>query len=66
MKPVVISPEGDDAREFAVLSSLFAAGLERYHLRKPGWSAVQVEGWLQKVPAGSRSRIGLACLCASL
>ncbi len=59
MKPVVISPEGDDAREFAVLSSLFAAGLERYHLRKPGWSAVQVEGWLQKVPAGSRSRIVL-------
>lgn len=59
MKPVLISPEGDDAREFAVLHELFAAGLDRYHLRKPGWSAAKVESWLQQAPVGWRARIVL-------
>ena len=59
MKLVVISPEGDDARERDVLAALFAAGLERYHLRKPHASAAQLETWLRPLPAEARARIVL-------
>lgn len=59
MTPVLISPEGEDPREFAVLQALFAAGLDRYHLRKPGWSVAQVENWLRQAPAEWRARIVL-------
>ncbi|MSU65056.1 MAG: hypothetical protein EXS38_02895 [Opitutus sp.] len=59
MKLVVISPEGDDPREIAVLGALFAAGLERYHVRKPRWSALQLEGWLRNLPVEWRSRLVL-------
>jgi thiamine-phosphate pyrophosphorylase len=58
-KPVLVSPEGEDPRELAVLHNLFATGLERYHLRKPGWSLLQVEAWLKQVPDAWRSRIVL-------
>lgn len=59
MKPVLISPEGDDPREFEVLQALFAGGLDRYHLRKPGWSAAKVASWLQQAPVNWRPRIVL-------
>lgn len=59
MKIVVISPEGDEAREHAVLEALFAAGLERYHVRKPGWSREQVAAWLAAVPETWRQRLVL-------
>lgn len=51
MKLVVISPEHDDPREHAVLAVLFAAGLERYHVRKPRASADDVLAWVRMVPA---------------
>ncbi len=57
MKLVVISPEHDDARERDVLLALFAAGLERYHLRKPTWSREQMETWLRALPTEARARI---------
>jgi thiamine-phosphate pyrophosphorylase len=56
---VVISPEADDPRERSVLGALFDAGLERYHLRKPDWSAARAEAWLRALPAGWRDRIVL-------
>lgn len=59
MKLVVISPEHDEPRETAVLGALFAAGLERYHVRKPHWSAEQLAAWLHGVPAIWRPRLVL-------
>jgi thiamine-phosphate pyrophosphorylase len=56
---VVISPEGDDPRERAVLGELFAAGLDRYHVRKPRASAAELEAWIQCVPRRWRSRLVL-------
>ena len=49
MKLVLISPERDDSREIAVLGALLGAGLECYHVRKPHWSAAQVETWLRSL-----------------
>jgi thiamine-phosphate pyrophosphorylase len=59
MKLVVISPEHDEPREIAVLGALFAAGLERYHVRKPHWSAAQLETWLRALPVEWRPRLVL-------
>ena len=55
----VLSPEGDDPREGAVLAALFSAGLERYHVRKLLWSAVQLEAWLRALPAAWYPRLVL-------
>jgi thiamine-phosphate pyrophosphorylase len=57
MSLVLISPERDDLRELAVLDSLFAAGLERYHVRKPHASAAQLEAWLRQMPASWRPKL---------
>lgn len=59
MKLVVISPEGDDPRERAVLGELFAAGLERYHVRKPAWSREKLAAWLSALPDAMRARVVL-------
>jgi thiamine-phosphate pyrophosphorylase len=59
MKLVMISPERDDPREIAVLGALFAAGLERYHVRKPRWLAAQLETWLRALPTEWRTRLVL-------
>ena len=50
MKIVIISPEGDAPREHTVLAALCSAGLERYHVRKPGWPREQLAAWLAGVP----------------
>ncbi len=57
MKLIVISPEAIDAREHAVLASLFAAGLTSYHLRKPTWTRAELAGWLCALPSAFHSRI---------
>ena len=59
MKLVVISPEHDDPRETTVLGELFAAGLERYHVRKPAWSRSRLEAWLHTLPHTWRPRLVL-------
>lgn len=59
MKLAVVSPEGIEAREAAVLEGLFAAGLERYHVRKPAASAAELECWLLALPAAWRPRLVL-------
>jgi thiamine-phosphate pyrophosphorylase len=59
MKLVCISPEHDDPREVAVLGALFAAGLERYHVRKPHWPVAQLEAWLRALPTDWRTRLVL-------
>jgi len=55
----MISPEHDDPREIAVLGALLAAGLERYHVRKPHWPAAQLETWLRALPMEWRTRLVL-------
>ena len=59
MNIVVISTPGERPNEVATVESLFAAGLERYHLRKPGWKSAQVALWLESLPARWRDRIVL-------
>ena len=59
MQLVVISPEAFDPRERMVLAGLFAAGLERYHIRKPGVPADALGDWLQTLPADWRPRLVL-------
>jgi thiamine-phosphate pyrophosphorylase len=59
MKVVLISTPGERPNEVATVESLFAAGLECYHLRKPGWKSAQVALWLESMPARWRERIVL-------
>jgi thiamine-phosphate pyrophosphorylase len=59
MRIIVISPESADAREVPAMQGLFAAGLERYHVRKPSWSETELEAWLSGLPQAWRPRIML-------
>jgi thiamine-phosphate pyrophosphorylase len=59
MQIVVISPESQDPREVPAMEGFFAAGLERYHVRKPQWSAPDLEAWLRALPVTWRARIVL-------
>lgn len=59
MQIVVVSPESRDPRELPAMEGFFAAGLERYHVRKPSWPAAELEEWLRAVPEGWRPRIVL-------
>lgn len=59
MKLVVISPEGYEPREHAVLAELFAAGLERYHVRKPQWTPHVLKNFIRLVPEKWRARLVL-------
>jgi thiamine-phosphate pyrophosphorylase len=59
MRIVVISPEAEDPRELPAMEGLFAAGLGRYHVRKPAWTRGALEAWLGGLPAAWRPRIVL-------
>ncbi|MGC4072237.1 MAG: thiamine phosphate synthase [Nibricoccus sp.] len=55
----MISPEGEDVREVPVLTAMLAAGLERYHVRKPSWSRDMLAEWLQSLPERWRGKLVL-------
>jgi thiamine-phosphate pyrophosphorylase len=57
MRIVVISPESADSRELPAMNAMFAAGLARYHVRKPAWSPASLEAWLGHIPEVWRPRI---------
>lgn len=59
MKLVVISPEGYEPREHAVLAQLFAVGLERYHVRKPQWTEHVLRNFVRLIPEKWRARLVL-------
>ena len=59
MKLIVVTSEAIDPREPAVLAALFAAGLERCHVRKPAATRDELAAWLRAVPAKFRARLVL-------
>jgi thiamine-phosphate pyrophosphorylase len=59
MQIVVISPEAEEPRELRAMEGFFAAGLERYHVRKPAWSGAALESWLSSLPREWCARIVL-------
>jgi thiamine-phosphate pyrophosphorylase len=59
MRIVIISPETADPREVPAMEGFFAAGLERYHVRKPSWEAAELGAWLRALPVTWRPRIFL-------
>lgn len=59
MKLVAISPERDHPREHALLTHLFVAGLERFHVRKPHAAAAELESYVRQIPAEYWSRVVL-------
>jgi thiamine-phosphate pyrophosphorylase len=59
MKLIVISPEGDDEREVPALMAMLAAGLERYHVRKPAWSRDKLAEWIGRLPDRWRTKLVL-------
>lgn len=59
MKLIVLTPEAFAPREPAVLGALFAAGLERCHVRKPTASRDDLAVWLRAIPAEFHSRLVL-------
>jgi thiamine-phosphate pyrophosphorylase len=50
MKLLVISPEDERADEARLVPALFRLGLQKYHLRKPGWSAPRLERLIEAFP----------------
>ncbi len=56
MRLVVLSPEDTRAEEAALVEAMVEAGLTRYHVRKPQWSAAQVGAWLHTLSPRARAR----------
>jgi thiamine-phosphate pyrophosphorylase len=57
MHLVLLSPPVELPQEQAVLRSLFAAGLQTYHLRKPSSSLGQLRQYLEELPPQYRNRV---------
>ena len=47
---ILISPSSQKSGEIELLSRFFDAGLMRYHLRKPDWTADELSEFLDQVP----------------
>jgi thiamine-phosphate pyrophosphorylase len=59
MRIIVISPEARDPREVPVLAALLAAGLGRYHVRKPGLARDELRAFLQALPESWLPKVAL-------
>jgi thiamine-phosphate pyrophosphorylase len=57
MQIVVFSPQSADPREISAMEGFFGAGLSRYHVRKPGWTAPSLGSWLRSLPVDWRPRL---------
>ncbi len=55
---LAITPH-DDTAELPWLASLFANGLQRLHVRKPGWSRAELADYVQAIAPQYRSRLAL-------
>ncbi len=56
---LAISPPDIWPDELLWIVRLLDAGLTRYHLRKPAWSAATLDAFLQEIPSSYRSRLAL-------
>ena len=54
---LVISSEHDFESEPELVTELFSSGLQIFHLRKPRWTAVDTQNFIQKIPIEFHSRI---------
>ena len=59
MEIIVISHPDNHPKEHQLLIELFNAGLTRFHLRKPGWSAGEMINYINSFPFEFRDRIVL-------
>jgi thiamine-phosphate pyrophosphorylase len=59
MEVIAISPESGYQGEALVVERLLDAGLYRYHLRKPAFSAAQLAQLLEQLPPDCRRRVVL-------
>ena len=50
MKIIVVSPQTAVKDEIDTVTSLFEAGLDLLHVRKPGYSKKRIENYIQKIP----------------
>lgn len=56
---IVISGDGPRPDEAAIINALFEEGLQLFHLRKPGASALQIQELLDQINPGCYPRIAL-------
>ncbi|MCR9250673.1 MAG: thiamine phosphate synthase [bacterium] len=54
---IVISPETEVPNEIETVNALFEAGLDIFHLRKPGWTDDQFDSWVNAIPNGYKSKV---------
>ena len=60
MNIIIITPENEVRKEMQHVNDLFKNGLQRLHLRKPGYSAEKVRRYIQDIDPKYHSRIVLA------
>ncbi|MBJ6109036.1 thiamine phosphate synthase [Hymenobacter sp. BT523] len=59
MRLLVISPPHSVPHETALVSQLLAAGLARFHVRKPGWEQGEIAAYVADIPVRYRPRLVL-------
>ena len=57
MDIIVLSPENAYPGERQWVNRLFAAGLRRFHLRKPGWRDADFEAYLENISPDWRTKV---------
>lgn len=57
--PIVITTEANYPQEVNWIVSLFKAGMERLHLRKPQWDVQQCKAFISQIPADYHKNIVL-------
>jgi thiamine-phosphate pyrophosphorylase len=50
VKIIVVSPQSAHKNESEIIESLFEAGLDLLHIRKPGYSRSRLEKYIKKIP----------------
>ncbi|UOQ98580.1 thiamine phosphate synthase [Hymenobacter sp. 5317J-9] len=59
MQLIVISPPHAVAHESTLVSEMLAAGLTRFHVRKPGWGLSEMAAYVAAIPAEFHPRLVL-------
>lgn len=59
MKLIIISPPDTISHEAETINALFDEGLQVYHLRKPGWSAMEMEFVVSRINPQHLDRVSL-------